>query len=121
MTPGTLIDSAIQAHQNMYEEHLFIENDAALNSELYDYAKTIVRGVAERERPNNERLRAYTDAALPQVEQRLFAVRPIDKNYEKLRLTFSLEKMREWLGPDSKYVHQDSRKRIPRVARRTIG
>lgn len=108
-----LIDSAIQAHQNMYEEHLFIENDAALYSELYYYAKTIVRGVAERERPNNERLRAYTDAALPQVEQRLFAVRPIDKNYEKLRLTFSLEKMREWLGPDSKYVHRILGKESP--------
>lgn len=108
-----LIDSAIQAHQNMYEEHLFIENDAALYSELYYYAKTIVRGVAERERPNNERLRAYTDAALPQIEQRLFAVRPIDKNYEKLRLAFSLEKMREWLGPDSKYVHRILGKESP--------
>ena len=38
-----LIDNAVLAHQNMYEEHLFIENDAALNSELYDYAKTIAR------------------------------------------------------------------------------
>lgn len=101
-----LIDSSIQAHQNMYEEHLFIENAAAFNSDMYSYAKTIVRGVAERERPNNERLRAYTDAALPQVEQGLLAARPVDKNYEVLRLTFSLEKMREWLGPDSKFVHQ---------------
>jgi hypothetical protein len=101
-----LIDDAIEAHKNMYEDHLFIENTAGFNSALFDYARTIVRGVAERGRPNNERLRAYTDAALPQVEQRLLSARPIDKNYEKLTLTFSLEKMREWLGPDSKYIHK---------------
>jgi len=100
-----LIDGAVEAHRNMYEEHLFIESGAGLIGDLFNYAKTIVRGTVERELPNNERMRAYTDAALPQVEQRLLAARPIDKEYEKLQLTFSLEKMREWLGPDSKYVH----------------
>ena len=28
------------------------------------------------------------------------------KDYEKLRLAFSLDKMREWLGPDSPHVHK---------------
>ena len=100
-----LIDAAIDTHRNFYEEHLFIESAAAFNSELFDYARTIVRGTAERKLPNNERIRAYTDAALPQVEQGLSAKRPIDKEYEKLSLTFTLEKMREWLGPDSQFVH----------------
>ena len=100
-----LIDGAVEAYRNIYEEHLFVENDAGLIGDLFNYAKTIVRGTVERELPNNERMRAYTDAALPQVEQRLLAARPIDKEFEKLQLTFSLEKMREWLGPDSKYVH----------------
>ncbi len=100
-----LIDNAVEAHRNMYEEHLFIEDDAGLIGDLFSYAKTIVRGTVERELPNNERMRAYTDAALRQVEQRLLAARPIDMEYEKLQLTFSLEKMREWLGPDNKFVH----------------
>jgi len=100
-----LIDGAIEAHRNMYEEHLFIEDAAGLQTDLFDYARTIVRGTAELELPNNERIRAYTDAALPQVEQGLLAERPIDRGYEKLRMAFSLDKMREWLGPDSKYVH----------------
>ena len=100
-----LIDAAIGKYRNFYEEHLFVEYAAGLNSELFDHARTIVRGTAERELPNAERIRTYTDAALPRVEQGLSAERPIDKEYEKLRLTFSLEKMREWLGPDSKYVH----------------
>lgn len=100
-----IIDGAVAAHRNMYEEHLFIEDAAGIQGELFNYARTIVRGTAERELPNNERIRAYTDAALPQVEQGLLAARPISKEYDKLRLTFSLDKMREWLGPDSKYVH----------------
>ncbi len=108
-----LIDEAIDTYRNFYEDHLFIENAAALNSELFNHARTIVRGTAERELPNNERIRAYTDAALPQVEQRLAAERPIDREYEKLRLTFSLEKMREWLGPDSKHVHRILGKESP--------
>ena len=100
-----LVDRSLESHRNFYEEHLFIENSGGLAGELYDYAKTIVRGTAERELANSERIRTYTDAALPQLEQNLFAARPINKGFEELQLTFSLEKMREWLGPDSKWVH----------------
>ena len=101
-----IIDAAITAYRNMYEDYLFIEAGAGFGGSLFTYARTIVRGTAERERPNEERLRLYTDAALPQREQRLFAPRPINKEYETLRLAFTLDKMREWLGPDSPYVHK---------------
>ena len=101
-----LIDAAMQNYRNMYEDYLFIENGAAFGGSLFGYARTIVRGTAEREKPNSERLRAFTDAALPQREQRLFAARQINKEYDTLGMTFSLEKMREWLGPDSPYVHK---------------
>ena len=101
-----LIDTAVRNYRNMYEDYLFIEAGAGFMGELYGYARTIVRGTAEREKPNSERIRGYTDAALPQVEQGLFANRPINKEYENLGMTFSLEKMREWLGPDSRYVHE---------------
>jgi hypothetical protein len=100
-----LIDGAMTVYRNMYEDYLFIENAAGFSGSLFNYARTIVRGTAEREKPNADRMRAYTDASLPQLEQRLFASRPIDKAYETLAMTFSLDKMREWLGPDSKYVH----------------
>jgi len=101
-----LIDEAMYAYRNIYEDYLFMELGAAFGGSLFDYARTIVRGTAEREKPNAERLRAYTDAALPQKEAELFAARPVNKGYEELSLTFSLEKMREWLGPDSQYVHE---------------
>jgi hypothetical protein len=101
-----LIDESIETWRQFYEDYLFVEAGAGLQGDLADYAKTIVRGTAERERPNASRLRAYTDSALPQVEQRLLAGRPIDREWEKLQLRFSLEKMREWLGPDSRFVRE---------------
>lgn len=99
-----LIEGAMQAHRNFYEEHLFIEDGAAFASDLFDFARDIVRGTVEREKSNEQRLREYTETALPRVESRLFAERPIDAAYEKLTLEFSLDKMREYLGPDSRYV-----------------
>lgn len=101
-----IIDGAMAAYRNLYEDYLFIEDGAGFGGSLFGYARTIVRGTAEREKPNEERLRPYTDAALPQREQRLLASQPINKEFETLSMTFSLEKMREWLGPDSPYVHK---------------
>ena len=99
-----LIDQALAAQRNFYEEHLFIESAAGLRGSLYGYARTIVRGTAERELPNDERIRSYRDTALPGVEQRLLSARPVSRGLEVLQMTFSLEKMREWLGPDSSWV-----------------
>ncbi len=110
-----LIDTAMVAYRNFYEDHLFIEEDAAFRGDLFYYAKTLVRAAAERELPNDERIRDYTDAALPALEQRILAARPINKDYEKLGLRFSLEKMREWLGPDSRYVQRVLGKASPKA------
>jgi hypothetical protein len=101
-----IIDGAMSSYRNMYEDYLFIEAGAGFAGSLVNYGRTIVRGTAEREKPNEDRLRAYTDAALPTREQNLIAARPINKEYETLVLTYSLEKLREWLGPDSPYVHK---------------
>jgi hypothetical protein len=100
-----IIDDAMLTYRKLYDEYVFIEEAAGFRSELFGYARTIVRGTAERELPNSERMRSYTDAALPQVEQRLLASRPVDQEFNKLTMSFALDKMREWLGPDSKYVH----------------
>ena len=36
-----LIDSAIAAHRNLYQEHLYIERGAGLNSDLYRADKLV--------------------------------------------------------------------------------
>ena len=98
------IESANEAYRSFYEEHLFLEQAAAFNGSLFSYARTLVRAGAEREKPTEERLRRYRETALPRLQQVTLAPRPIYPDIEELRLSFSLEKMREWLGPDSRYV-----------------
>jgi hypothetical protein len=55
-------------------------------------------------KPNTQRLREYTDAALPRIEQQLEARVPVFAEAEVLTLSFSLQRMREWLGPDNPLV-----------------
>jgi hypothetical protein len=73
---------------------------------LFRYARTLVRAAAERPKENGERLREYTDGFLPRMEQQLAAPVPIYPELERLTLSFSLERMREWLGPDALVVRR---------------
>ncbi|MFQ5525467.1 MAG: S46 family peptidase [Thermoanaerobaculia bacterium] len=98
------IEGASKAYRSFYEDHLFLENMAAFNGSLFDFARDLVRAAHEREKPDGERLREFRQTALPRIEQSILAPRPVYSDIETLRLTFSLEKMREWLGPDSQYV-----------------
>jgi hypothetical protein len=47
---------------------------------------------------------AYNNASLPLIEQRIKAAAPVYPSLEKVTLSYSLERMREWLGPDDKLV-----------------
>ena len=76
---------------------------------------------AERTKPNDDRLREYRDTALPRIEQQLGANVPIYPELEQLTLSFSLERMREWLGPDDPTVRQLLGKESPdQLAKRLI-
>lgn len=103
--PWQQIDAALQHERQFYLPYTFLENGTGFNSILFRYARLLVRGAVERQKPNTERLREYTDAALPRIEQQLVARVPIYAEVETLTLSFSLERMREWLGPDDAVVH----------------
>ncbi len=91
----------------------FIERGRGFNSDENGYARLLVRGAAERAKPNAERLREYTESALPGVTQHLFADAPVYPQLEKTKLGFSLTKLREWLGADDAFVHQVLGKESP--------
>jgi hypothetical protein len=86
--------------------YTYLELGVGFESELFDYARTLVRAAAERAKPNEQRLREYTDAALPRLEQRLGAPVPVYPQIERMRMTQGLARMREWLGPDDPVVHR---------------
>jgi hypothetical protein len=98
--PWREIDAATVRERDLYLPLLFIENGAGFSSALFHDAVMLVRGADERPKPNNERLREFTDAAIPGIEADLFARVPVYPELEQLTLSFSLERMRELLGPD---------------------
>ncbi|HEY2145794.1 MAG TPA: S46 family peptidase [Steroidobacteraceae bacterium] len=111
--PWAAIASATARERALYLSYTFIENGAGFSSALFRDARLLVRGADERLKPNNERLREYTDAALPAMLSDLFAQVPVYPEYEELTLSFSLERMREWLGPDHPIVRRLMSKESP--------
>ena len=94
------IIAAEQTWRNIYTEYSMLEGMRGYQSDLLSIARHLVRAAQERSKPNAERLHEYTDAALPQLTQRLFSAAPIHEEMEILSLDWSLEKLRELLGPD---------------------
>ena len=73
-------------------------------SNLFSYARTLVRAAQERAKPSGERLAEYSDSRLSGVQSRLFAERPTYPELEQIRLEWWLSKTREWLTVDSPYM-----------------
>jgi hypothetical protein len=85
-------------------EFTFLESGAAFNSELFSYARRLVRLAAESAKPNAERLPEYTDARRESLEMSLFSATPIYEDLEKLKLGDSLAFFRDELGADNPIV-----------------
>ncbi len=62
----------------------------AFRSDLFTYARQILRATDERAKPNGERLPAYRESSLPSLELSLFSEKPIYDDLEELTLTDSL-------------------------------
>jgi hypothetical protein len=71
-----------------------------LDSNLFDYARTLVRAATEREKPSPARLPGYSDSQLPGVEKGLLDPQPVQPALEQLTLEFWLSKSRELLTAD---------------------
>jgi hypothetical protein len=104
--PWAQIESATTRERALYLPYTFIENGAGFNTILFRFARLLVRGADERTKPNTERLREYTEVALPRIEQQLSARVPVYSEVEVLTMSFSLQRMREWLGPDYPLVRR---------------
>lgn len=73
-------------------------------SQLFLWARTLVRGAQERARPSAERLPEYADSRLSGVQSGLFAERPVYPGLEQVRMEWWLSKTREWLTVDDPRV-----------------
>jgi len=75
-------------------------------SNLFKYARLLLRAVDERAKPNGERLPQFRDSARDSLELELFSTEPIYDDYEILRLTDSLTDFASQFGEDSPLVQK---------------
>ena len=114
--PWEQIARAEQVNERIRIPYGFLEGRGGFGggySSLYNYALTLVRGTAEKAKPNDGRLREYTDAALPLVERRLLAEVPVYPAREKIAMSLGLMRLREYLGPDDPLVVKLMRAQSP--------
>ncbi len=106
---GEAWDAIAKAHQtypSYIKERRIFDQMSGFNSDLFGFARTLVRLATENEKPNAERLPEYTDARRASLELGLYSPAPIHVDFEKLKLTDSLGFMVELLGADNELVKQ---------------
>jgi hypothetical protein len=111
--PWAEVARAATVEEGLYLPYVYLEAGAGFNSRLFRQARSLVRAAVERGKPNADRLREFTEASLPRIEQQLGAPVPVYPELERLTLTMSLERMREWLGPDHPVVRRLLAKESP--------
>jgi hypothetical protein len=99
--PWSQIAQAENVYGGIYAAYELLERGPATGSNLYGYARALVRSAAERQKPNGERLPGFTDSSLPLLEKQVTDAKPIDPKLEQLELEFWLTKVREYLTADA--------------------
>jgi hypothetical protein len=98
--------AAQRATSALYARYRQLEH-AGESSQLFSFARDLVRGAAERQKPSVDRMPRYSDSQLPTVEKELLDPQPIPAGLEQLQLEFWLSKSRELLtadDPDTKLL-----------------
>ncbi|GLS01242.1 dipeptidyl-peptidase [Brevundimonas denitrificans] len=105
--PWTTLGAAQPIVRDLYPAMALLEGGTGMGttpvaggSQLFSWARTLVRGAQERAKPSAERLPEYADSRLSGVQSGLFAERPVYPGLEQVRMEWWLSKTREWLTVD---------------------
>jgi hypothetical protein len=82
---GKLWDELATAYSNFrpaHKEYYLLETSAMLGCDLCGIARRVVRYAAETRKPNAERLREFSEAGLPSVEQAMYSEAPVHPELE---------------------------------------
>ncbi len=109
--PWTTLGAAQPIVRDLYPAMALLEGGTGMGttpvaggSQLFSWARTLVRGAQERAKPSAERLPEYADSRLSGVQSGLFAERPVYPGLEQVRMEWWLSKTREWLTVDDPRV-----------------
>ena len=92
--------------RKIYKEHALLEVGRAFHSTLFHYARQLVRGAEERQKPSEQRLGEFRDSALLSMSHTLLAHSTLYPQLEILQLSYSLHKLREALGPNHPFIKE---------------
>jgi hypothetical protein len=104
--PWAQISKAVDVQKETLKPLLYLDLMGGFRGDLARYARLIVRSADQRQKPNNQRFRQYTDSQLPTLQTQLFSTAPIYKNLEQVLLAESLGEMRDELGADNPDVQK---------------
>jgi hypothetical protein len=102
--PWAEIEAVQKDYAALFWRNDFLERRGGGGSDLYSYARALVRAAYEKEKPAAERLPEYAETRLPLLEKQVLDARPVEAPMEKLYLEFWLLKMRERLTVDAPEV-----------------
>jgi hypothetical protein len=101
-----------------YNKYSFFEGSSfsprGFDSELFYFARTLVRAAEERSKPSDDRLPEFQDANRVTLELRLFSDAPIYDDVEELKLGSSLTDLAYRFGPTNPLIQQILSGKSPR-------
>lgn len=123
--PWADLARAQQRSKDLRARFDMLENGAGFGgrfTQLFDYARTLVRVAAERTKPDGERLPDFREANLPAMQHTLESEVPVYPQFEQTMDSWSLEKLRQVLGADDLTVHEVLGKQSPdELAQHLVG
>ena len=100
------IAKAQKVRINNIRKYTVLEAGGGFNSNLFSYARTLLRASDEYAKPNQDRLGEYADAKKKSLEHKLFSGQKLFPDYEIVKLTNSLTWLCEQLRYDNSLVQQ---------------
>jgi hypothetical protein len=98
------IAGAQRTWAQLYLRNYLIETGRGFRSDLFGHARLLLRAAEELPKPNEKRLREYTEGEWAGTKQYLLGNAPVYAEFEIFRLSWSLGKMRELLGADDPFI-----------------
>lgn len=98
LAPWDTVAAAQKAYQGFEREHLLLETGHAFYTNLFPFARHLVRMADEVPKPNPDRLREYRDSNLDSLKLHLFSPAPLFPDLERRKLQTSLTFLAEQLG-----------------------
>jgi hypothetical protein len=96
-------------------DSVLLEGGHAFDSTLFHTARTLLRAVEEKAKPNGDRLQEFRDSNRESLELGLFSEEPLYDDFETLRLADSLAWLAEKAGYGNALVQQVLAGKSPRL------